>query len=80
MPDIEIYICPKCNKDLIKKEVVYGLPDPTLKENEDVILAGCCVPEYPLRFAYECPSCKMPYVITKDNKLKIMEGMEESED
>jgi len=72
--------CPHHDVELVKKEIVYGLPDPDY-DFSDVILGGCCIPEYPPRFGYECPVCTRTYTIKDKVLVKFYdEYLDEDED
>lgn len=46
--------CPSHGVSLMKKRVVYGLVERD-KMRDNVIYAGCCVPEDALDYVFECP-------------------------
>lgn len=50
----ETIVCPKHGVPLVRKKVLYGLPDPEC-DLSGYILAGCCIPPNPERYMYECP-------------------------
>jgi len=65
--DKKQFLCPEHNVSLVKKRIIYGLPDPK-SDHSNVILGGCCVSDDSPRFGYECPTDQEVYYL-KDGGL-----------
>ena len=61
-------MCPVHNAPLVRKKVLYGYPDPEC-DLSGYILSGCCIPEHPKRYMYECPTDKEIYYFDKTGAL-----------
>ena len=66
-------VCPVHATELTKKQFVYGEVTLATVISKKYIPAGCCLPEKPLKFGYECPNEGAVYFYNEKGKLEKYE-------